>query len=163
VSVKVVAAVLCATAAVVVLAGCGNATRRHVPNVTGLQLDAAESRLDALGLHYDTSGGGAFGIVIRSNWTVCRQSPAPHRVASTVVLSVARSCSTPYVVGQSLGDAEDALDQAGVPYSEDSLDGEPIVVESNWAVCSQTPQSGGPARPVHLLVSRDCFSDGGVE
>jgi beta-lactam-binding protein with PASTA domain len=156
-------ALLLAIAAVACLAGCGSAPRRHAPNVTGLQLDAAEGRLDALGLHYDTSGGGDFGIVIRSNWTVCRQSPAPHRVASTVVLSVARSCSTPYVVGQSLGDAEDTLDQAGVPYSEEGLDGEPIVVESNWAVCSQSPRGGGPARPVHLFVSRDCFSGGGIE
>jgi len=160
---KTTLAILGVIVAAASLAGCGNAPRRHVPNVTGLPLDAAEGRLDSLGLHYDTSGGGAFGIIIRSNWTVCRQSPAPHRVASTVVLSVARSCSTPYVVGQSLGDAEDTLDQAGIPYSEDSLDGEPIVVESNWAVCSQRPDSGGPARPVHLLVSRDCFSDGGFE
>ena len=150
-----------AIVAAAVLTGCGEAQRRSVPNVTGEPLDVAEHTLDRAGLRYETSGGGAFGIVIRSNWTVCRQSPPPRRVASSVLLSVARSCSIPYVQGESLGDAEDALREAGIRYSEHSLDGDAIVVESFWTVCRQSPPSGTPVRPVQLFVSHDCYAEGG--
>lgn len=160
---KIAAAALCAIAAVGFLTGCGNTQRRHVPNVIGLQLNTAEDQLDALGLHYETSGGGTFGIVLRSNWTVCRQSPAPHRVASTVHLSVARSCFIPDVRGEWLDDAEDTLREAGIEYSEHSLDGEPVILDSNWAVCRQTPHGGAPGRPVDLYVSHYCFGGGGFQ
>jgi beta-lactam-binding protein with PASTA domain len=149
-----------AVAAAMFLSGCGNARPQAVPNVTGERLNVAEDRLDALGLHYSTSGGGAFGIVVRSNWTVCRQSPAPRRVASSVQLSVARSCSIPDVEGESLGDAEDTLDEAGISYSEHSLDGDPVLVESLWTVCRQSPHEGTPGRPVQLFVSHDCYAEG---
>lgn len=153
-------AVLTIAAVAVFLTGCGNAQRRHVPNVTGQQLNVAEDRLDAAGLRYDTSGGGSFGIVIRSDWTVCRQRPAAGRKASSVLLSVARSCSIPDVRGESLDDAEDALREAGIRYSEHSLDGEAVVVASLWTVCSQTPHGGTPGRPVSLFVSHNCYGEG---
>ena len=151
---------LLAVVGIALLAGCGNAHPRAVPNVTGRPLNTAEDRLDRLGLHYSTSGGGDFGIVIRSNWTVCRQKPAPRRVASSVHLFVARSCAIPYVEDESLDDAEDRLDEAGIHYSEHSLDGEPIVVESLWTVCRQSPVGGTPGRPVELYVSHDCYAEG---
>lgn len=155
--------VLLASLTVAVLTGCGNAHPRPVPNVTGERLDVAEDRLDALGLHYSASGGGTFGIVIRSHWTVCSQRPAPRHTASFVVLSVARSCSIPDVRGETLGDAEDALREAGIDYSEHSLDGDPVLVESFWTVCRQFPLRGTPGRTVQLFVSHDCYGyyDGG--
>src|SRR5437762_8470678 len=116
-------AVLAIAAAAVCLTGCGNTQRRAVPNVTGQRLNVAEDRLDTRGFQYRTTGGGAFGIVIRSDWMVCRQSPAAGRKASSVLLSVARSCSIPDVRGESLDDAEDTLREAGIHYSERSLDG----------------------------------------
>jgi beta-lactam-binding protein with PASTA domain len=151
---------LIAIASAVCLTGCGAAQPRSVPNVTGERLNVAEDRLDAVGLDYSASGGGTFGIVIRSNWTVCTQRPAPRHVASSVRLSVARSCSIPDVRGESLDDAEDALDEAGIDYSEHSLDGDPIVVESLWTVCRQSPLGGAPGRPVQLFASHDCYAEG---
>jgi beta-lactam-binding protein with PASTA domain len=148
-------------AAATTLTACGTAQRRSVPNVTGEQLNVAEDRLDATGLDHSTSGGGTFGIVIRSDWTVCRQSPAPRHIASSVLLYVARSCSIPDVEGESLDDAEDALREAGIPYSAQSLDGDPIVVASFWTVCDQSPSWGTPRRPVQLFVSHDCYDEGG--
>ena len=156
---KRVAVFVIATTAL--LSGCGNVQPRAVPDVTGEQLNVAEDRLDAVGLRYEASGGGLFGIVVRSNWTVCRQIPAPRRVASSVLLSVARSCWIPDVRGESLGDAEDALREAGVRYSEYSLDGDPILVDSLWTVCRQSPLGGTPGRPVRLFVSHDCYAEGG--
>jgi tRNA A-37 threonylcarbamoyl transferase component Bud32 len=46
-----------------------------VPTLTGGRLDHAEAALDQLGIPYKTSGGGLFGIISSSNWTVCATSP----------------------------------------------------------------------------------------
>lgn len=137
-------------------AGCGAAPRKAVPEVTGERLNVAEDTLDANGLRYRTAGGGIFGIVVRANWVVCEQSPPPHRIASTVLLTVARSCDVPYVVGQSLDDAEDELHDRGIDVEEIGLDGEPIVLESMWTVCRQSPPAGAPVQPTELYVSHDC-------
>jgi hypothetical protein len=134
---------------------CGSTRPARVPDVTGKRLDVAEDTLDASGLRYRTAGGGAFGIIVRSHWYVCEQIPAPHRMAKKVTLTVARSCSVPDVVGESLEDAEDELRDAGIEVSEHSLDGDPIVVDSLWTVCDQEPDAGAPAQPVELYVAQD--------
>jgi beta-lactam-binding protein with PASTA domain len=134
---------------------CGSARPRAVPDVTGKRLDVAEDTLDALGLHYRTAGGGAFGIVVRSHWYVCEQRPAPRKVARNVLLTVERSCTVPDVVGESLEDAEDDLRRAGIDFSVDSLDGDPVVVDSFWTVCDQSPPAGAAPQTVRLEVARD--------
>jgi hypothetical protein len=47
-----------------------------VPDLADARLDRAETYLDRLGVAHDTSGGGTFGIVVRSNWQVCTTTPA---------------------------------------------------------------------------------------
>ncbi len=59
-----------------VTVACGR-SERPVPRVVGERLDVAEHRLDARGLSYDVIGGGTFGVVVKSNWRVCEQEPAP--------------------------------------------------------------------------------------
>jgi len=64
-----------------------------LPDLVGQRLDVAELHLDERHIRYREVGGGAFGIVVRSNWTVCDTEPAagatnPGRVS----LIVARSC-----------------------------------------------------------------------
>jgi beta-lactam-binding protein with PASTA domain len=142
-----------------VATACGSTRPRAVPDVTGKRLDVAEDTLDASGLQYRTAGGGVFGIIVRSNWYVCEQAPAPKKVAKTVELTVARSCSVPDVVGESLEDAEDELSDAGIDLHAESLDDDPIVVESFWTVCDQSPEAGEPAQPVELYVAHDCWDD----
>ena len=66
-----------------------------MPDVTLQPLNAAEDTLDAKGLGYQAVGGGLFGIVVRSHWMVCRQSPRPGLPARSVTLYVARSCAAP--------------------------------------------------------------------
>jgi hypothetical protein len=46
-----------------------------MPDLARARLDRAEKYLDRLGVGRDTSGGGAFGIVIRENWQVCTTTP----------------------------------------------------------------------------------------
>ncbi len=148
------AGALCA-ALVLVGTACGSTRPKAVPDVTGKRLDVAEDTLDASGLEYRTAGGGAFGIIVRSHWYVCEQAPAPKKVARSVLLTVARSCTVPDVVGESLEDAEEEL--RGVDVEAHSLDGDTIVVESFWTVCEQEPDPGAPAQPVELYVAHDCW------
>jgi serine/threonine protein kinase len=49
----------------------------EVPALAGQPLDVAEQRLDSLGLRSTEVGGGIFGILIPSDWNVCRTSPGP--------------------------------------------------------------------------------------
>jgi hypothetical protein len=50
----------------------------------------AEARLDARGLGWEEIGGGTFGVIVRSNWYVREQIPAPGHTATTVRLVVER-------------------------------------------------------------------------
>ena len=125
--------------------------------MTGDRLDVAQDTLDAFGLRYRTAGGGAFGIVVRSHWIVCEQYPAPKKLARSVLLTVARSCEIPYVVGESLEDAREEL--RGFNVEVRSLDGAPVVLESLWTVCEQEPEYGPPVQPVVLHVGHDCWDD----
>ena len=143
---------------------CGTTKAAAVPNVVGKRLDVAEDTLHASGLHYSEVGGGAFGIIVRSNWFVCEQRPRPRAKATRVTLYVERSCPPvrppllPYVVGQSLDDAEATLAAAGVKVTEENEDGDgAIVVESNWTVCDQWPEGGERSLTVDLYVSHSCW------
>ena len=55
---------------------------RGVPDVVGLQLDAAEHELGKRGLEYYVYSDDK--VIIRSNWTVCDQYPAPGERARNV-------------------------------------------------------------------------------
>ena len=139
------------------LAGCGSGTSKpkRVPNVVGMNLQAAEERLDGRGLEYEAVGGGTFGIVVRSRWAVCRQAPAAGKRSVRVTLYVARTCSVgvPDVRGLSLEDADGVLENAGVSWRAETPDGDPVLVKHLWEVCDQ---ERAPGRSVVLDVERDC-------
>jgi hypothetical protein len=66
-----------------------------VPNEVGERLDVAEDDLRSKGLTFREVGGGSFGIVVRSNWTVCRSKPSAGtnvNEGAVVRLIVDRSC-----------------------------------------------------------------------
>jgi bacillopeptidase F len=48
-----------------------------VPNEIGERLDVAKDDLASAGLGSKEIGGGTFGVVVESNWTVCETKPAP--------------------------------------------------------------------------------------
>ena len=145
------------------LAGCGATVPKAVPDVTGQRLDMAQDTLDATGLRYSTVGGGAFGIVVRSHWVVCRQTPRARARATSVTLYVGRVCPSsrasivPDVVDQTLEDARSTLEDAGFGVTAESLDGDPILAESLWTVCDQKPEPGHRGRSVVLEVAQDCW------
>jgi hypothetical protein len=112
----VIVGVLCVTAGLI--AGCGSASTvtqtvtqsgsspspgasttpatssggggKTVPaDLIGERLDVAESELDGQGISYTEIGGGAFGIVVKSNWIVCQTKPVRgQRVSGSVDLIV---------------------------------------------------------------------------
>lgn len=64
-----------------------------LPDVTGQRLDVAELHLRAKHIRYREVGGGTFGILVRSNWTVCEQEPQAGTAADgRVSLIVDRAC-----------------------------------------------------------------------
>jgi beta-lactam-binding protein with PASTA domain len=146
-------------------AGCGGGRRQEIPDVRGERLDVAQGRLDALDLRYETVGGGTFGVVVRSHWTVCRQEPKPGVVASSVRLIVDRWCPSPpppqtdivpNVTGERLDVAEDELERLGFRFEAYANDAEPIVVPANWTVCDQYPAGGDEGRVVELYAEHVC-------
>jgi beta-lactam-binding protein with PASTA domain len=152
-------------ALILALAGCGAAPKsRPVPDVRGQRLDLAEDRLDARGLDWEEIGGGNLGVVIRSHWWVCEQLPAPGKLGTTVKLVVERECArepaepeaVPNVIGESLEDANEELDAAGIGHDAETYDGDIPLVGQLWEVCDQDPGWGERASFVELYVDRDC-------
>lgn len=128
------------------------------PDVRGLRLDIAESRLESLTLDAKTTGGGTLGVVRRSNWWVCAQDPAAGAATTEVELFVERACSwkAPGVAGMTLAQAKKALDEADVPYDEIDVGGKQPLVGQRWIVCEQRPASGVAVSRVQLVVAREC-------
>ena len=48
-----------------------------VPALVGQRLDRALDRLESVGLKADVQGGGLFGVLDESGWTVVDQDPSP--------------------------------------------------------------------------------------
>lgn len=87
-----------AIAALLLFSGCGGGDKAPeiMADVSGSRLDVAKSDLKAIGVDEDSVevvGGGSFGIVVESNWTVCEQTPsAGKKLDGSVRLVVDRSC-----------------------------------------------------------------------
>ena len=135
----------------------GGGTPKVVPDVRAQRLDLAEARLEAIGLDFETSGGGAFGVVARSHWRVCGQQPLPGQKARQVRLIVDRECewTVPQLTGLSLRQAEQTLDRSGVPYDVRNLEGM-RPAGTGLRVCAQDPPGDLTATRVHLTVARVC-------
>jgi hypothetical protein len=65
-----------------------------VPDVSGDRLDVAKAKMDDAGYKTEEVGGGAFGVVVESNWTVCETDPlAGTSAEGKVRLVIDRSCA----------------------------------------------------------------------
>jgi beta-lactam-binding protein with PASTA domain len=107
---------------VTAVAGCGGATG-PVPDVTGDRLDVAKSELSDAGFDTEEIGGGTFGIINESNWTVCETDPpAGATGGGKVKLIVDRECSTT-TTGGSSADEEPTPDST--PKATETPDPEP--------------------------------------
>ena len=112
-----------AGALVLGLAGCESGEETLMPDVLGVQLDVALSDIERAGFTDDVEvlGGGIFGIVDKSNWTVCEQEPlGGQAVSSEPRLTVDRSCGS-----------DDADSSASSEDSEEESTADPEPVESS--------------------------------
>ncbi len=67
-----------------------------LPSLVGMQLDEATTVLDDAGLQREVDGGGLFGVLDDSGWTVCGTTPEPGADVvpdDVVIVHVDRSCS----------------------------------------------------------------------
>jgi hypothetical protein len=77
------------------VAGCSDEAALVMPDVTGKRLDVAISDVERAGIsdEVEVLGGGMFGVVDESNWTVCSQEPENGTEISIAPrLTVERSC-----------------------------------------------------------------------
>ncbi|HEV3319753.1 MAG TPA: hypothetical protein VG053_08505 [Solirubrobacteraceae bacterium] len=68
---------------------------QQTPDEIGKRLDLVENNLSEEGLSFKVIGGGLFGVVEKSNWTVCETEPTPGSPIQSDVhikLIVKRSC-----------------------------------------------------------------------
>jgi beta-lactam-binding protein with PASTA domain len=70
--------------------GGGGSAKKKVPDVVSETLDVAESDLQQKHIAFKEVGGGAFGIVVRSNWDVCQTKPAAGSTVSGSVRLIVR-------------------------------------------------------------------------
>lgn len=98
------------------LLGCGGADA-PVPDVVGDRLDVAKSEMSDAGYATEELGGGTFGIVVESNWTVCETDPPAGSTGSgSVKLIVDRSCGSSSAAEETSAPAEEELvEQAQSP------------------------------------------------
>lgn len=101
----------------------------EMPDLVSSRLDVAISDLAALGVNEDdieVVGGGSFGVLDESNWTVCEQRPgAGDSLLDNVRLIVDRSCPEPAAAESSEAQVDDSAATAG----DDSSAGEEEATE----------------------------------
>ena len=123
--------------ATALVSGCGN--QPNVPNdLVGKQLDTAESELDAQGITYTETdaSNSTFGIIEKSNWTVCQTKPAAGQSVSGDVELIAKHYSC--------------------------TDSTPIPIPSDTAPPLSTAASAPTAPPPAPVASADACHQGGV-
>lgn len=134
--------------------GCGG--DGITPSLVGQRLDVAESNVKDHGLKSEEIGGGTFGIVKKSNWTVCQQDPKPGaKDPDKVKLIVERVCSkTPAdTAGASTTSPSDAASGASTDLLRGRLEGAGFTVREGEA------GSGDPA-PMQALATSLSPGDG---
>ena len=113
-----------------------------MPNVTGERLDVAKSDIGQAGFadEVEVLGGGAFGVLVESNWVVCEQSPAAgEAVSGTPRLTVDRSCGDSTAVPSETPSPSETAEssetpspsEAAVPSETPSPSNEVLTVKNN--------------------------------
>jgi hypothetical protein len=96
---------------------CGDEKDVVMPDVTTKRLDIALSDIERAGFEDEVEvlGGGMFGVVDESNWTVCDQEPKPGTpVAGAPRLTVDRTCDgADDLQGEETEPAEEGAAEAG--------------------------------------------------
>lgn len=123
------------------LAGCSSSPKA-MPDLIGKRLDIARSDLKELGLEDGESievvGGGTFGALDESNWTVCDQEPkAKGEIGENVRVLIDRTCGS-----------EDSFDAVATPAPTASATPEATVISPlPSGAASPTPSEAASPEP----------------
>jgi beta-lactam-binding protein with PASTA domain len=104
------------------VAACGSDEPVAMPDVVGKRLDIAVSDIERAGFEDDVEvlGGGTFGVLDETNWTVCSQEPqAGNDLAGAPRISVDRSCDSGDAIDQSKDSGRDS-DSASAGQDKDN-------------------------------------------
>lgn len=116
------------------VAGCSDGSSVTMPDVLGKRLDVAISDVKRAGIDDDVEvlGGGLFGVVDESNWTVCSQEPGNGtEVSSAPRLTVERSCDTDEPPSQEPAQASENPETEADAYSYQGPQYEIVTVDRN--------------------------------
>lgn len=119
------------------LSACSSGPDPKMPGVVGRQLDVALQDIKTAGFQgeVDVAGGGMLGIIDKSNWQVCEQSPqAGQAVTTTPHVNVKRTCaagpSTAAATGATAEPDGDVTD-ATSPTPTETAEPKPLTAATN--------------------------------
>ena len=141
------------------LASCGGSDQ-PVPNVEGQRLDVAKSTLEDAGHDTEVIGGGTFGVVDESNWTVCETEPSAGAVpADKVKLVVDRECDDSGRSGSTEPQESNVTPEAEDPTPADEPQVDPpakkVVVPNVVGMNHQAAQNRMQAAGLYMLDEED--------
>lgn len=111
-----------AVAVVMPLVGCSSDTSVTMPDVVGKRLDIALSDVERAGFddEVEVLGGGSFGVIDESNWTVCSQEPREGDLVSVAPrISVDRTCDSDDALEPTTAEEKDVSGNAAETATED--------------------------------------------
>ncbi|MEV5579749.1 hypothetical protein AB0L39_14460 [Streptomyces parvus] len=140
------------------------AERKAVPDFVGMGLQSAQDAAQAEGFYslksHDSAGRDRMQAFDR-NWKVCSQNMAPGKVIPTDTtldfgaVKLEETCppsdkqapeaaggKMPDMVGESVKAARGALDSGTSITVTDATEDRMVLMESNWKVCTQSPEPG---------------------
>jgi beta-lactam-binding protein with PASTA domain len=127
-----------------------------VPNVVGLRLKEAETRLDREETPYSVSYPAAVRrLRHQGRFDVCAEEPQDGPATEPVVLSVNRICELPDLTRVSLAKAHELLLGSDVLVKAFDESGQQVS-KGRWEVCEQDMTAGAPADQVRLTVYQTC-------
>ncbi|MFT3797102.1 hypothetical protein [Microbacterium sp.] len=129
-----------------------------MPDVTGKSLDVALSDIERAGLGDDVEvlGGGLFGVVEKSNWQVCVQTPvAGEIVTGKPRLEVDRSCDDDAADDATATPEADAYVYAGPPYEVVATEETGIGLTRHWVLTAPQDYSTAAYRDQFKLIIAD--------
>jgi len=136
-------------AVALLVAGCSDGGTVTMPEVVGKGLDVAISDVKRAGIDdkVEVIGGGMFGVVDKSNWTVCSQEPqSGAEVPSAPRLTVDRTCG----IGETSSEEPTQKPEESEPvYSYQGPQYEIVTVDRNQ----------GPAKLTQYWVYTSKFDD----
>jgi hypothetical protein len=162
-----------AFAVTLLLAGCSGASTVTMPDVVGQRLDVALSDVERAGIDdkVEVLGGGMFGVVDESNWTVCTQEPENGtEVSAAPRLTVDRTCDSDIAPSKEPAQETEASEPEADAYSYQGPQYDIVAVDENqtpaklnqyWVLTSESDYSTDAYKDqVKMIIADIAYTEG---